>query len=121
MRDYYCLVKQLRGLVSSHGSDLSVIKPSLLNQLVGRNFGGHATLSKFALETFQQCCFASEPTEQPVPSRILIQKNLADKSARHLMILTANGSALPILFGSGLITEREATVLIGSEFKVGSL
>ena len=118
MRDYYCLVKQLRTYLNSAQSSNGSISQALLTEVVGRNFGGHDILSKLALKTFQDTCFPTDSAALHVPVRTLIQVNLADKGARHLMILTANGSALPILFGSGLITERETTVLIGSEFKV---
>ena len=116
MRDYYCFIKQLRIHVNKTSTNVNV-SPSLLTEVVGRNFGGSEELSKFALDTFQSTCFTQDQHPEPVPVRSLIRANLSDKSARHLMILTANGAALPILFGSGLITERESTVLIGSEFK----
>ena len=53
----------------------------------------------------------------PVPAvRVLVQDNLSDFSARHLMILTKNSAALPLMFGCGLLDEHRTTVLIGSIF-----
>ena len=49
----------------------------------------------------------------------LIRDNLADPQARHLMVLTQNGAALPLMVGSGLLDDNPdvTTVLVGSEFE----
>jgi hypothetical protein len=47
----------------------------------------------------------------------LIADNLREPQARHLMLLTKNTAALPLLFGSGLLDEGSTTVLIGSVFE----
>lgn len=47
----------------------------------------------------------------------LIEQNLAEPDARHLMLLTKNNSALRLLFDSGLVSyEGETEVLFGSSF-----
>merc|ERR550532_2049653 len=46
----------------------------------------------------------------------LIQQNLGEPDARHLMLLTKNNAALRLLFESGLLDHNKAEVLFGSTF-----
>lgn len=57
------------------------------------------------------------PDKPTVPA--LIAESLADPTARHLMCLTHNGSALALLFGTGLVSRdpKKTTVLEGSSFE----
>ena len=82
-----------------------------------RNFGGKPDVLRRVLAVFNSKCIkggAAPPT--PPGSRSLIEMNLDDLSSRHLMAITRNGAALPILFGCGLLKYEDTTVLIGSEF-----
>jgi hypothetical protein len=119
MRDYYSLIKLLRQIAAARkalGKD--IFTPALLMNAVSRNFGGSANLTEFATKMFYRKCFDADPKDLHLPSvRELIRENLKDKTSRHLMVITTNGSALPILFGSKLLSTRKTSVLIGSEFK----
>jgi hypothetical protein len=46
----------------------------------------------------------------------LIRQNLHDSAARHLMILTRNSAALPLLFEQGVLQHEKAEVIVGSNF-----
>jgi hypothetical protein len=70
-------------------------------------------LLKRTLEAFQYQCFGFQPSERPVsfaPVKELVQANLADPAARHLMLLTRNGAALPVMFACGLLSEADTMV-----------
>jgi hypothetical protein len=113
MRDYYQLVKLLRkALAEEQGGELT---PHLLMIALCRSFGGKAEMLEQILRTcFQRCFDMAEPAKLP-NVRDLIENNITDESARHLMLLTRNGSALPLLFATGLV-EPSTPVLFGSTY-----
>jgi hypothetical protein len=56
-----------------------------------------------------------------LPSSLdLVRANLCDQNARHLMVLTARGAALALLFQCGVVSHTTTTVLIGSSFAADS-
>ena len=118
MRDYYCLLKSLRSELQNQND----LNSEILSIALCRNFGGKKELLDKVLQTFYTNCFNNNNESSSLelnypPIEKLIQLNLNDSNARHLMILTKNNAALPILFGSHLINEKFTNVLIGSEFK----
>ena len=114
MRDYYQLIKLLRSQLSrSSGRRLS--KEMLLNAL-GRNFGGNIELMDRIRTVFMQQCFGAVPPDDLPTAKALIVENFLDPHARHLMVLTKNGSALKLMFSQGLLDATRTTVLIGSQF-----
>jgi hypothetical protein len=46
----------------------------------------------------------------------LIESNIKDRNARHLMLLTHNDSALSLLFDRHLLALENTVVLFGSDF-----
>jgi hypothetical protein len=121
MRDYYQLLKFLRYHLSERGSGYA-LDAELLTFAICRNFGGKTELLARAVAAFHAGCFgAHEPgvaLHIPQPSvRSLIQANLEDTTARHLMVLTSNGAALPLMFGCGLLSQQNTTILHGSQFQ----
>ena len=138
MRDFYSLVKFIRTQMGTVGAkELDV---GLLCNGLARNFSGKPELLDTILEVFHSTCFAKKRDKKkrfhgtmklevevdtkvevgslPVPGVYpLIRDNLADRAARHLMVLTKNSSALPLLFGCGLLEEANTTLLIGSVFE----
>ena len=115
MRDYYHLIKCLCSELLRTKDRLDA--PSLF-YVVGRNFGGQPEAIKNYYKIFFTRSFTqSFPKNKFPPVHTLIAGNLNDTSSRHLMLLTQNSIALPLLFGCGFLDEREATVLVGSEFK----
>ena len=116
MRDYYNLIKLLRSQLSLHEG--ATISDKLLTFALCRNFGGKPKLMDEILQVFHKSCFNTEYNQIYTPTvPQLIAANLNDNHARHLMVLTKNSAALPLLFGCDLIDERSTTVLVGSEFK----
>jgi hypothetical protein len=97
----------------------SAFNGDLLTTALCRNFGGKQDLLDNVLTTFHTNCFGNVDQLHRPPVTHLIQANLQDPAARHLMLLTKNSVALPILFGSGTLDERMTKVLVGSEFQDG--
>jgi hypothetical protein len=111
MRDYYSLLKYLRDVGGK-------INPETLSLAVSRNFGGRPDAMPPILDLFQKSCFDPQfTTPCSLPMIDLIQQNLSSPSARHLMILSANDSALQLLFGCQILSPTTTTVLVGSHFK----
>jgi hypothetical protein len=46
----------------------------------------------------------------------LIRQNVHDQDARHLMLLTKNSAALPILFDQSILSHSKTDIIIGSDF-----
>ena len=123
LRDYYSLLKLLRNILKSG----NLISEDVLIDAICRNFGGRTDILQRFLHHFQTFCFGGKPgdiggkvrppTKVPSPVVKLIHSNLDDQSARHLMLLTSNGAALPLLFGSGMLDRTVTRVIVGSEFK----
>jgi len=108
------------------------LNPEHLDRAIHRNFGGKPALLEATLRIFHEKCFGNsaknstddkgtEDQERPIippPSTLsLVRANLADASARHLMILSRAGAALPLLFGCGVLSLRHCSVLVGSAFE----
>jgi hypothetical protein len=117
MRDYYQLVKLLRSKMqlaaSACDADLS---PWLLTKALCRNFGGKLQLLRKIITVFYRHCFDAQPPEVLPDPLTLIKENLLDTQARHLMVLTRNGSALSLMLGCGLL-DITTPVLIGSSWQ----
>ncbi|XP_078659777.1 uncharacterized protein LOC144904631 [Branchiostoma floridae x Branchiostoma belcheri] len=101
LRDYYSLIKCIclpehvnAGAVVMPQFNLKVLKRGLL-----RNFGGLPTERDTIMETFQQKLKALhiDLDEENLDVKQLIQDNLRDKQARHLMLITSGDSAVGIL------------------------
>eukprot|EP00755_Sulcionema_specki_P009898 Sspe_Gene.44944::Locus_22125_Transcript_2_2_Confidence_0.500_Length_15952::g.44944::m.44944 len=95
------------------------VSPALLSYVLCRNFAGKPDLVDTVLTTFGKACFANEASLRPytLPSVAAMAANLLDSNARHLMVLTRNGAALPLLFSTGLLDKTTTPVLIGSTFR----
>eukprot|EP01060_Flectonema_neradi_P020833 TRINITY_DN2832_c5_g1_i4.p1 TRINITY_DN2832_c5_g1~~TRINITY_DN2832_c5_g1_i4.p1 ORF type:complete len:4086 (+),score=767.97 TRINITY_DN2832_c5_g1_i4:3344-15601(+) len=104
-------IDQTKQLLQGHKDIKNLVMYSLL-----RNFGGHPTLIKTVMQTFAKECFKQEGSVQ-LSAPELIRSNLCDINARHLMILTKHGAALPLLFSSDLIDASTTEVLVGNSFK----
>ena len=116
MRDYYNLVKLLRGELTKQGRKAK-FTGDLLTFGLARNFGGKRDLMNDVFNSFHTACFGNVKNLIIPDVTNLIRENLTDPMARHLMLLTKNSSALPLMFGCGLLDERTTKVLVGSEFK----
>ena len=128
MRDYYCTLKMLRGRIAEAcgkkqgPSGGSRLRRKDLTWALCRNFGGRADLLRLTLETFHDKCYGQETAPQAkttadgtkiesisrlVPPVVdLISGNLSDGDARHLMVLTRQSAALPLMLGAGLLVRK---------------
>jgi hypothetical protein len=110
LRDYYSLVKCL----TRDGSrQLGVSE--LVNALA-RNFGGLPAQMNRIQEIFvtRVNYLAGLQDVSPLPVIELIEANLRDVEARHLMLITEGESAINIL--GGLLRSREPIVIYGSHY-----
>ena len=109
LRDYYSLIKSLTGC-----SNFKQVNISLQ-----RNFGGLpgevTNIQKIFLDKMKKLMAFSGHDIVPVTS--LIQENLADLHARHLMLITSGDSAIGILKQSLAQLERETITIYGSRFE----
>jgi MoxR-like ATPase len=109
LRDYYSLIKSLTG-----GSDFWQLNISLQ-----RNFGGLpgevAKIQKIFLDKLKKHMTSSG--QDVIPVTQLIQENLADPHARHLMLITSGDSAVGILKQSLEQLEKETIMIYGSRFE----
>lgn len=118
MRDFYNFIKQLRQLCKADPEVVVAavdVNKAFVTSLY-RNFGGKPELMRDIHHAFFDHC-RLEINNDIIPNTYtLVQHCLADQMSRHLMVLTRNDAALPLLFGSRLLNQRTATVLIGSRF-----
>lgn len=136
MRDYYCMLKMMRLSIIETATNISNAKDQLqqaagstaaaigssglsesaLVRAICRNFGGKPSLLRHTLDVFYTNMFL-EPCMTVLPTpRELIEANLDDFSARHLMLLTEHSSALHLLFDMEMLEHSTASVLVGSHF-----
>ena len=119
MRDYYSLLKLIRSAGGSLGW-------KVLLRAICRNFGGKIEFLDGVIAAFMRQYAANrsvighlfgaslDPT--PLSTFSMIQENLKDGAARHLMLITRNKSALQLMVGCGLLSIDHCDVLIGSQF-----
>ncbi|XP_046854892.1 uncharacterized protein LOC124447906 [Xenia sp. Carnegie-2017] len=112
LRDYYSLVKSLRG---ENCRDMKNINISLK-----RNFGGIPKESSVVKEVFNdrlKTVISASKTESYIPVRLLIEENLKDLKARHLMLISNGDSAIGILKQHVSYSTKETITIFGSNFE----
>ena len=114
LRDYYALIKSLTGC-----SNLKEVNISLQ-----RNFGGLpgevTNIQKIFLDKLKKLMASSSLDDQVlkiIPVTQLIQANLKDLHARHLMLITIENSAIGILQQILAKLEKETITIYGSRFE----
>ena len=108
LRDYYSLVKSLHADNSNYVDRISVA--------LQRNFGGISVESSNVHEIFIHE-LKSLPRDINIPVTTLIQGNLDDSKARHLMLITNGDSAIGILKQNLPTSEKETITIFGSRFE----
>jgi hypothetical protein len=108
LRDYYSLVKSLP---ADRCNDMNKISVALQ-----RNFGGIPVESSEVQEIFIHK-LKSLPRDVNIPVTTLIQENLDDLKARHLMLITNGDSAIGILKQNLSPSEKETITIFGSRFE----
>ena len=109
LRDYYSLIKSLT----------SCSKFQEVNTSLQRNFGGLPTeltnIQKIFLDKLENLMPSS--SKDIIPVTQLIQKNLEDSLARHLMLITSGDSAIGILKQTLDELQKETITIYGSRFE----
>jgi hypothetical protein len=109
LRDYYSLIKSLTGCSNFQQVNISL----------QRNFGGLpgevTNIQKIFLGKLKKHMTSS--VQDIIPVTQLIQENLADPHARHLMLITSGDSAVGILKQSLEQLEKGTIMIYGSRFE----
>ena len=112
LRDYYSLIKSLR---ADSCKDMNQI-----NVALKRNFGGIPVELSNVQSIFIEKLKVHVPTsgkDVSIPVTTLIQKNLDDFKARHLMLITNGDSAIGILKQNLCQSKKETITIFGSRFE----
>ena len=112
LRDYYSLVKSL-----PYGSCNDINQISVALQ---RNFGGIPVESSKVEEVFVNKLKSQLPANEKgasIPVTILIQNNLDDRKARHLMLITNGDSAIGVLKQNLSQLAKKTITIFGSRFE----
>ena len=109
LRDYYSLIKSLTGCSTFEQVNISL----------QRNFGGLpgevTNIQNVFLEKLKKVMIYSG--QDIIPVTELIQANLKDPHARHLMLITSGDSAIGILKQSLETLDKETITIYGSRFE----
>ena len=116
MRVYYQLLKLLKSELSA-GDALSEMNAEMLEYAICRNFGGKPGVVRRLLAALYKRMTEITVIESLPSVTELCAANLRDFNARHLMLLTQNGSAVKVMFASGLLDPSKTMVLVGSQFR----
>jgi hypothetical protein len=119
MREFYSTVRVINAdlkLRAAAGKE-AVLEPRVLMKTVQRNFGGQppVELEQCIEEFFERTGMTFDQIPRYTTPQ-LIQQNLEEPDARHLMLLTKNNAALRLLFESELVGHGKAEVMFGSTF-----
>lgn len=111
LRDYYSLLKYIGRHHQSSDGALADITPVLVRGLL-RNFGGlgEEETQRMIVEQFH----ARAP--RGILPISLVEDNLADETARHLLIATEGDAALEAVFGALAKEGRPVSAIHGSKF-----
>eukprot|EP01130_Rhizamoeba_saxonica_P005883 TRINITY_DN2328_c0_g2_i1.p1 TRINITY_DN2328_c0_g2~~TRINITY_DN2328_c0_g2_i1.p1 ORF type:complete len:3185 (-),score=755.13 TRINITY_DN2328_c0_g2_i1:18-8699(-) len=114
LRDYYHLIKYLMRNLDH------TLTPELLDSALQRNFGGIPSEMEMIYDEFfsRVGLPRKRRTEDEKASNVvdIIQSNLDDRDARHLMLLTQNDAALQLLFDQEILDHENTVILFGSDF-----
>ena len=119
MREFYSTVKVINAELKRQAAEGlgAALDAQLLMRTVQRNFGGQPPEELEAcVEEFFERTGMNVESAQRFTTAQLIQQNLEEPDARHLMLLTKNSAALRLLFESGLLDHTKAEVMFGSTF-----
>ncbi|CAD7957434.1 unnamed protein product [Amoebophrya sp. A120] len=120
LREFYSTVRVVNGELKQRekrGEPQSLDADCLMKTVL-RNFGGcvQQDMERNIENFFRKVGMRAEDGKRYSVVE-LIQQNLEESDARHLMLLTKNNSALRLLFDSGVISyEQETEILFGSSF-----
>ena len=112
LRDYYSLIKSLKCTNFQHVN-------KFVNKSLQRNFGGlPCDVKNFRDIVFRKSKNLNISCNQDiVPVTELIEANLEDRQARHLMLITSGDSSISILKETLGSLKKEIITIIGSRFE----
>lgn len=123
LRDYYSLIKCLLRLEESSPSTWIPLSGHSGNEqsillALERNFGGIPSDMNSIQKIFLKHLGRFDK-QQHLPTSVLklIQDNLQDRSARHLMLITNHDSAISILEQSLRLHQKDPVIIFGSQFE----
>ena len=112
LRDYYSLVKSL----SQHNS----LAPENIQLALTRNFGGIGNTEELIKSHFDQVIrnfnSSKEYNYKAIPNWHLINANLEDKDARHLMVIGKSDSIVSLLNYQLRKKGLDPVIILGSQF-----
>ncbi|XP_067672826.1 uncharacterized protein [Haliotis asinina] len=125
LRDYYSLVKyvsrKFKTVTVEHFND-DQMKVDLVVRGLLRNFGGLSSEVQSVIAVFKEhlgviLSNGTVSDELVLPSTLeLVQENIEDRSARHLLLVTRGESALSIVEDLLRQSERQHVTILGSHF-----
>ena len=111
LRDYYALVKRL---------SLDEMTPENIQMALARNFGGAENNAKLYEEYFRNVFKTFNNHKpwicKPIPVEQLINSNLDDPDARHLMVIGKSDSIINLLTYQLRKRDLDPVVILGSQF-----
>jgi hypothetical protein len=118
LREFYSTVKFIAGQLQQKKGEKVTIDAPMLLQAVLRNFGGYPDVTAKIVEIFfnEIGVMTGQGVALEIGVTELIKQNVVDQDARHLMLLTKNSSALPILFDQQILSHETCDIIIGSDF-----
>ena len=112
LRDYYSLVKNL--------SQYNSLTPENIQMALVRNFGGKGDIEeligKYFKSVMRNLSSTMEYSYKPIPILDLINANLEDKDARHLMVIGKSDSVVNLLNYQLRKKNLDPVVILGSQF-----
>ncbi|PKC14796.1 hypothetical protein RhiirA5_495093 [Rhizophagus irregularis] len=111
LRDYYALVKRL---------SLDEMTPENIQMAIARNFGGTENISKLYEKYFGDVLKMFNNHNpwfyKPIPIEQLIDSNLDDSDARHLMVIGKSDSIVNLLTYQLRRRKLDPVIILGSQF-----
>ncbi|KAG0610191.1 hypothetical protein M758_7G045200 [Ceratodon purpureus] len=109
LRDFYSLIKSLRGNPENPTKWTS----GDLKQALWRNFGGSPNDTDLLISILSQ--YFRKLRFDPPPALDLVKANLDDKDARHLMLISTGESAIGIV--ESMLPREQFIIVHGSKYK----
>ena len=121
LRDYYSLIKSLSPIIvdyfrNNHSMHMSTEIMIQFKRLLDRNFGGIPLRLEFIYQKFLSTNLYSLKIDYPPCNVVdLIKDNIADRNARHMLLIVDGDSGIATL--QRLLNLDDPMILIGSSFR----
>uniref|UniRef100_A0A7S0DVA6 Uncharacterized protein n=1 Tax=Amorphochlora amoebiformis TaxID=1561963 RepID=A0A7S0DVA6_9EUKA len=115
LREFYSTVRHINLMLAADKKDAQLDAHVVMNA-IQRNFGGKPNDMKRVLNIFYENMGINPAGAEMEDVVELIRQNISSREARHLMLLTKNNAALPLLFDYSLRKQDNTEVIFGSDF-----